>query len=121
MRNISITQNILYNKYTTYKADKWTGCTLVKDKAAVTVAASRAKARDTEDIRDTELDLITSFAANAWIYDKQYSIDALKDPDAIQIRTGGDGFTTQVPYIYSGIGNIIDTLSLIDTSVAVVS
>jgi phage tail sheath gpL-like len=119
MRNISILQNILYNKWLAYSNEKWKRFTIVEDKADVTDADSREYARDRDDILDTELSLIESFAAHAWIYSKQYSINALKEADAAVIRTGGDGFTTKVPYILSGEGLIIDTKSLVDTSIAV--
>jgi len=119
MRNISIIQNILYNKLQNYKSDKWQQFTIVKDTKNVTVAASREKARDISSVVDDELALINSFMANGWLYDKQYSIDALKDSTAVQVRTGGDGYTINTPYILSGVGNIIDTISYVDTSIAV--
>jgi phage tail sheath gpL-like len=121
MANISKLQNILYNKWLAYSSDDWTAFTIVSDKANVTVAASRAKCRDLNDVIDTELALIQSFAKNAWIYTPDYSIEALKKSGAVAVRTGGDGFVTQVPYILSGVGNIIDTESFVDTSIAVVS
>lgn len=121
MCNISKIQNILYNKALAYSSEKWLQFTIVSDKADVTVAASREKARDRDDVIDTELALIEAFAAHAWIYDKDYSINALKEYSAVTIREGGDGFQTIVPYILSGVGNIKDTISYVDTSIAVLS
>lgn len=119
MRNISVLQNILYNRWKAYKAEKWQGFTIVSDTKNVTNATSREKARDKESVRDEELALIHSFAAHAWIYDPDYSIDALKD--AVTVREGGDGFEIAVPYILSGVGNIIDSITYVDTSIAVLS
>lgn len=119
MRNISILQNILYNKALAYSSDTWKRFTIIEDKADVADADSRAYARDRDDIIDTELALIEAFAGHAWIYSKQYSIDALKNADAAIIRDGGDGFSTKVPYILSGEGLIIDTESYVDASIAV--
>jgi phage tail sheath gpL-like len=121
MANVSKTQNILYNRALAYSTEYWQAFTVVNDKAKVTVAASRAKARDRNDAIATELSLIKSFMANGWLYDDQYSIDALKAADAVTVREGGDGFNVQVPYIYSGVGNIIDTEAYVDTSIAVVT
>ncbi len=121
MRNISIIQNMLYNMWLVFAGPRWKQFSVVKDVMNVTVAASRANARDIDSVKDDLLALIESFMANGWIYDKEYSIDALRSADAVQIRTGGDGFSNQVPFVLSGEGLIINTTALVDTSIAVVA
>jgi phage tail sheath gpL-like len=121
MRNISILQNFLYNFWLTFSSERWKQFTIVKDVMNVTVAASRARARDIDSVKDDLLALIEAFAANAWIYDKEYSINALRSVDAVTVRTGGDGFVNLVPFILSGEGLILDTTALVDTSIAVVA
>ncbi|MBU1080908.1 MAG: hypothetical protein KKB59_10520 [Spirochaetes bacterium] len=121
MRNISIHQNFLYNFWLMFSGPRWKQFTVVKNVMNVTVAASRANARDIDSVKDDLLALIKSFMANGWLYDDQYSIDALKSVDAVTVRAGGDGFVNLVPFILSGEGLILDTTALVDTSIAIVA
>jgi phage tail sheath gpL-like len=121
MRDISITQNILYNLKKNFSSAKWQGFTVVKDKSLVTNAIDRAKARDIDDVKDDDLALIQSFMSMAWLYDTEFSINALKQPDAVQVRLDGGGFNNSMKLIYSGEGGILDTICYIDTSIAVVA
>jgi len=121
--NISKLQNILASIRTNFSGPKWLGYTIVSDVKNVTVSASRQFARDLDAVKDDYLSLIKSWAANAWIYDPNFSIKALSNPSnpAIQVRTGGDGFTANIPVILSGVGNIIDSALLADISLAVIT
>ena len=110
MRNISVLQNILYNVWLNFAQPKWQGCSIVKDTKAVTNTTSRQKARSLDDIRDDWIALVTGFYGNAWIYSTDMPLAALASTTApaITIRPAGDGFTSQVPMILSGIGNVLD-------------
>ena len=119
MRDIAITQNVLYNLMKNFSSPKWTGFTVVKDKSMVTKAINRAKARDIEDVKDDDLALINSFMGMAWLYDTEYSIKALKSPLAVQVRLDGGGFNNSLSLIYSGEGAILNTNVYVDTCVAV--
>jgi len=121
MRNISILQNMLNAIYTVFNSEKWKQFTIVSNTANVSNSASRARARDVGDVRDELIALIKDFAANAWIYEAEYSLAALKVATAIAVRTGGDGFVNTIPFVLSGEGLIIDTTAYVDTSIAVLS
>ena len=119
MRDIAITQNVLHNLTKHFSSSKWQGFTVVKDKANVTIAINRAKARDIDDVKDDDLALINSFMGMAWLYDTEYSINSLKSADAVQARLDGGGFNNSLKLIYSGEGGILDTIVYVDTSIAI--
>ena len=119
MRDIAITQNVLYNTMKNFSSSKWQGFTVVKDKANVTRSINRAKARDIDDVKDDNLALINSFMGMGWLYDTEFSIEALKSPDAVQVRLDGGGFDNSMKLIYSGEGGILDTIVHVDTSIAI--
>ncbi|MDR0475549.1 MAG: hypothetical protein LBH43_17985 [Treponema sp.] len=119
MRDIAITQNVLFNLMKNFSSVKWKGFTVVKNKADVTKAVNRAKARDIDDVKDDDLALINSFMDMAWLYDTAFSIQKLKEPTAVQVRPDGGGFNNSISLIYSGEGGILDTIVYVDTSIAV--
>jgi len=121
MVNISKIQNITAATKLNFQSEKWQGYTIVDDVADVTNITSRQKARDVGSVIDDLVALSYSFAANAWIYTPAFPIAALKSGTAVQVRTGGDGFTIQLPLILSGVGNIIDATLDLDISLAVLS
>jgi len=121
MVNISKMQNMISATKLNFQSEKWQGYTIVGDVANVTNINSRQKARDTGSVVDDLVALAYAFAANAWIYTPDFTIDALKAGTAVQVRTGGDGFTIQLPAILSGVGNIIDATLNLDISLAVLS
>jgi hypothetical protein len=121
MRDISITQNVLFNTKKNFSSAKWQGFSTHKDKSKVTDAIDKAKARDIDDVKDDDLALIDSFMRKAWLYDTEYSINALKLPDAVQVRPDGGGFNNSMKLIYSGEGGILDTTVYVDCSIAIVS
>ena len=120
MRDIAITQNVLYNTKNNFSSEKWQGFTVVKDKSKVTDTASSKKARDIDDVKDDDLALIGSFMRKGWLYDDEFSINALKSPQAVQVRMDGGGFNNTMKFVYSGEGGILDTIVQVDTSVAVI-
>ena len=119
MRDIAITQNILYNQKAHFSSGKWKGFTVVGNKADVTNALDAAKARDADDVRDDLLALINDFMGMAWLYETAYSIQKLKEPSAVQVRADGGGFNNSLYLIYSGEGAILDTIVYVDTSIAI--
>jgi hypothetical protein len=119
MRDIAITQNVLYNIFANFSSAKWKGFTVVKDKANVTVARNRAMARDIDDVKNDDLALINSFMSMAWLFDTEFSIQKLKEPDAVQVRMDGGGFNNSLFLIYSGEGGILDNTVYVDTSIAI--
>jgi hypothetical protein len=56
----------------------------------------------------------------AWIYDTAPSIAFLRTGQAVEVRDGGTGFNTRVPFVLSGEGNILDNTVEFDTGFAVV-
>jgi hypothetical protein len=121
MRDISITQNMLASYKQLFGSSKWTNFTVVGNTANVLNLKSRAKARDIGMVKDDLLALITAFMNRAWIYDPAPSVKFLKTAQAVQERDGGTGFNTQVPYVLSGEGNIIDNVVELDASFAVMA
>jgi hypothetical protein len=119
MRDIAITQNVLFNLMKNFSSPKWQGFTVVKDKSLVTMAINRAKARDVDDVKDDDLALINSFMGMAWLFDTAYPIQKLKEPTAVQTRLDGGGFDNSLCLIYSGEGGILDTRVYVDCSIAV--
>jgi hypothetical protein len=118
-RDLAITQNVLFNIKKNFSGPKWQGFTVVKDKASVTSAVNRAKARDTDDVKDDILALINSFQGLGWLYDTAFSIQKLKEAEAVQVRLDGGGFNVSIYLVYSGEGGIIDTRCYVDCSIAI--
>ena len=119
MRNISITQNILYNTGLTFSADKWKNISIVSDSAKVTNITSRQKVRDIDSVEDEIISLADSWAGNAWLYSADYTKDRVADGGLVSIRASSTGFDTIIPVIYSVEGGIINTTVQFDTSIAV--
>lgn len=118
-RNISILQNIGANIKANWATDKWKGCSIVADVAQVGNAVSRAKARDKSMVLDDMLALTSGFGDRAWIYDKAWTSDRIKDGSTITVRSGGKGFDTTLPIILSGEGTIFNNTVEFDTSITV--
>ena len=119
MVNISKLQNILNSQKVNFSRDKWQNVSIVTDAAKVTNPASRLKARDVGSVLDDLLQLVNSWAANAWIAEAAFTHNRLKaDKALVTVRAGGDGFTIIIPIILSGIGNIIDVETHFDISFA---
>ena len=121
MVNISKLQNILASIKSNFSGPKWLGYTIVSDAKNVTASASRPNVRDLDSIKDDYIALAKSWAANAWTYSPDFTIKAINNPAnlAIQLRTGGDGWTANIPVILSGVGNVAATSLLADISLAV--
>ena len=122
MANISKLQNILASQKVNFERDKWQNISIVSDVAKVTNPTSRLKARDVNSVLDDLIQLVNSWAANAWIADADFTIGRLKsDSSLVTVRTAGDGFDITIPVILSGIGNIVDTVTEFDISFAVLN
>jgi phage tail sheath gpL-like len=121
MRDISIIQNIQNLYKQVFGSAKWTNFTVVNDVANVQNSASRAQARDAGMVRDELLNIVNLCMARAWIYDPTPSVAFLRTAQAVQVRDGGTGFNTRVPFVLSGEGNIMDNVVEVDASFAVMS
>lgn len=119
MRNIAILQNILDNIATNFEGEKWQGISIVSDTAKVGSITARTKARDTGSVIDDLVALARSFESLAWLYSASFTIDQLKEAGQVTVRTGGDGFENIFKVVLSGEGNILDTITEFDTSIAV--
>ena len=117
MRNISITQNVLNAVRANFEQEKWQGISIVSDVNRVGNAASKAKARDPGTVIDDLTTLALDFENRAWIFDAEFTIDALRDAGSVTIRAGGLGFDSILRLIYSGEGGILDTVVEFDTSI----
>jgi hypothetical protein len=93
----------------------------VENTANVVNTASRSKARDIGMVKDDLLALINAFMGRAWIYSPAPSVAFLKTDLAVQVRDGGTGFNTRLPYVLSGEGNITRHVVELDTSFAVMA
>lgn len=118
MRNISITQNVLNTVKLNFEQEKWKGISIVSDVNRVGNASSKEKARDTSSVIDDLVALALAMEGRAWLFDADFTIEALQDPAAVTIRNGGTGFDSLVKLIYSGEGGILDTVVEFDTSIA---
>lgn len=119
MVNISKLQNILNSQKVNFLREKWQNISIVTDTAKVTNTTSRLKARDVNSALDDLVQLVNSWAGNAWIASADFTISRLKsDSSLVLIRTGGDGFIISIPVVLSGIGNIYDVTTQFDISFA---
>lgn len=119
MRNISIIQNILFAVGLTFSQEKWQGISIVSDISEVTNTTDRQKARDVNAVIDDLVALAISFAGKAWIYDTAFTVAKLRESGAVSIRSGNNGFNSTLSVILSGEGGIIDTVTELDTSIAI--
>jgi len=119
-RDISITQNVLYSTVNTFNAEKWKGISIVEDVTKVTNPDSKIKARDINSIRQELVQLVSSWAQRAWLYNDTFSINELKKEGSIVIRPGGKGFDFTLRVVYSGEGGIINGTIEFDISLAIV-
>lgn len=119
MRNIAILQNILDNIASNFQAEKWQGISIVADITRVGSVTARTKSRDVDTVIDDLVALARSFENLAWLFSASFTIDELKKANQVQIRVGGDGFENIFKIVLSGEGNILDTITEFDTSIAV--
>ena len=120
MRNIAVIQNLLADDVATFRSTKWANITLVSDKSGVTDPTAKQKVRDIDDVKDELVAYLKAEYAKGRLYDLAFAIASLKQANAVTIRTGGDGFLSNVSVILSGEGNIKDSTINFDTSPAVV-
>jgi hypothetical protein len=121
MRDISIIQNMQANYKALFGSAAWTNFTVVENTANVQNSADRAKCRDINMVKSGLLSLITAFMNRAWLYSPRPSKKFLQTDQAVQVRDGGSGFNTRMPYVLSGEGNILRNAVEIDTSFAVMA
>lgn len=117
MRNISVIQNILSSQKSVFSSPRWMGVTVVSDVARIGNAASRDKVRDVNSVRGDIIILAKNLESRALLYSADPTIEKLKDPGAIQLRPGGDGFIISMYIVLSGEGNIYDTTLTLETLV----
>ena len=120
-RNISILQNIIDNVRVNFSQEKWQGISIVSDVTRVGNATDRDKARDIDAVKDDLVALALAFENKAWIFEAAFTIDKLKEADAVVIRTGATGFDNTLSVILSGEGGILDTVTEFDTSIAILT
>lgn len=115
MRDLAITRNLLDGQFKAFRAEKWEGVSFVADKSKVTNSTSREKARDLDDVLDTDLALAKAWEGQAWIFTADFTVDQLKiNPPTL--RGDGKGFNNQISVIYSGEGLILDSEVQFDVS-----
>lgn len=119
--DISITQNILNANKVNWSAERWQAISIVADKAAVGEIASRAKARDINDVNADLIALARLFETNAWIYSAEFTITRVQAGGLVTIRPGGLGFNITLPVQYRGKGRIIDMVFEFDTDITAVA
>lgn len=119
--NISKTRNILNFRKQVYGQEKWQNFTIVDDVKKVTNPTSRLKARDVNSVLDEEVSIANAIAARAWIASAEFTISKLKEAGSVAVRSGGDGFDITSKVVYSGVGNIINSVTEFDISFAVLN
>lgn len=119
MRNISLIQNILTAQKAVFELDKWKQATIVADSTKVSNVNSRLKVRDVDSVIDELLALAGEFEKNAWIFSAGFTIEKLKEPGAVVLRAGGNGFDITLQIVLSGEAGIFNNLIEFDTSLAV--
>lgn len=120
-RNLSIVQNLLDSQYRTFNTEKWKNFTIVEDVTKVANTTDREKVRDIDSVIDECIALLEAWYSNAWIYETAFAIDQLKEPGAVVIRSGTDGFDINLKVILSGEGLILVIVTKFDTSIAVLA
>jgi len=116
--DISRTQNILNSQYVFFSQEQHQNLIIVADIAKVTNPTVRKKARDVNTQTDFVVQLVRSWEAIGWIASGDFTVNLLKQGGYVTVRTGGDGFTINIPVIYSGDGKITDVTTQFDTSFA---
>jgi phage tail sheath gpL-like len=117
MKNISITQNILYNWKQNFERDRWKNIFIVEDATAVSNETARKKARDVNSVSDDIVQLIDNFYGLGWIFNTDFP----KANFTVTLRDGLTGFDIYCPFIPSGGGGIINTDIGMDTSIAILT
>jgi len=118
MRNIAIIQNMLDTISRRFRTERWTGTSIVKDVLRVKNVASRKKAKSVSLFLDELISIASAFEERAWIFDADYTIDALAKPGAVVLRENGSGFDAEMEVRFSGVGDITDVTVKMDTSLA---
>lgn len=119
MRNISITQNILFNYRRNFDREKWQGISIVEDTTNVSTIIDREKARDVDAVLDDLVALADEFAGKAWLYTASYTKSQLQQAGSVTLRSGLTGFDIVNKYLYSGEGGIFNSVIEFDTSIAI--
>lgn len=114
MRNISISQNVVYAVRKYFEQENWQNITIVKDVAKVTNPAGRKRAKDIRAVKDALLFLAGEFEALGWIFSLDATVDGLKDPLSVTLRDGGTGFDYTLKLVYSGEGGILNNDVIFD-------
>jgi phage tail sheath gpL-like len=115
--SIAKIQNILYNQWLAFASPTYDGKTIVKNTVFVTDPEAKKGVVDQGTVLGTLTSLVKSFAAKAWIFDLDFSLENLAT--AVTLRLDGKGFDINMKHILSGTSDIIDTNSELDTSIAV--
>ena len=118
MVNISKIQNMMHTQRQLFEQEKWQGISIVDDIQKVTSTVDKTKARDIDSVKDDMTALYSAWEAKAWIAQAAFSIDALKETGAVEVRTGNDGFNITTKAILSGVANIYDAVIEFDISFA---
>ena len=121
MRNISLIQNIFAAVATEFNKPTWQTFSIVTNLAFVGSTAELSTTKSVSSVKDAWLGLFSAFANRAWIADLQFSINALKESNAVVVRTAGNGFNTFPKFIFSGDGDILDNNIQYDTSFAILN
>ena len=118
MRNISISQNIVYAVRKYFEQENWQNITIVADVAKVTNPLARKRAKDVRAVKDAILYLAGEFVALGWIYSIDSVVEGLKALDSVTVRAGGTGFDYVMKVIYSGEGGILNNDVIFDINFA---
>ena len=114
MRNISISQNIVYGNRVFFSQENWQNVTIVSDVTRVTNPAARARAKDIQAVKDSVLFLARSYEGMGYLYSIDPTVAGLGEDGSVVVRAGGTGFDYTMKVVYSGEGGILNNDVLFD-------
>lgn len=119
MRNISISQNVVYIIRQYFEQENWQNITIVKDAGRVTSAAAKRQVKDIDAVKNAIFYLGGVFANAGFIFSTDSVIEGLAKADSVTLRSGGTGFDYKMELVYSGEGGILNMNVLFDINFGV--
>jgi len=118
-RNMSVTQNILFNHKANFNREEWKGNSVVADVTKVTNSIDREKVKDRDAVLDDLLALADAYEGRGWIFSAAWTKEKLlSEPWRVALRPDALGFNTFFPVQYSGELQILDNLIEFDVAIS---
>lgn len=108
MRNISLSQNVVYIVRNYFEQEEWQNITIVKDVARVTNPKIARRAKDVQVVKNALLYLGGLFEGNGMIFSLDSVIAGLAKQNSVVVRLSGSGFDYTLELVYSGEGGLLN-------------